>query len=184
MCPAAFLCIMRLVAWQPDPLRSKLNGLLGTLEGTNASLRTRQRMTPQQLHQLLAAQLGPGSSVCRLMRPSFGRSRPERACQRWTWQKKSVRDKFVIVSDSLACLQRVQNRQFDKPPILERAVKVHLLISAGCDIVSNSCRQVTLVWLINAAADDALVLQTTKGDVKNSNLKPVTVSFYGETPEL
>jgi len=53
--------------------------------------------------------------------------------------KSSIGTKFVIFSDSLSCLQAIQNRLWDNPIILNLLNSLHTLIAAGASII--------FVWL-------------------------------------
>jgi ribonuclease HI len=80
---------------------------------------------------------------------------------------------FLILSDSLSCLQSIENRRFENPLILEICVRIHKLLSRD--------RELVLVWLPshvgsvgNAAVDAAA---KTALNLPVSNLKVPYTDF-------
>ena len=89
-------------------------------------------------------------------------------------------DKFLVMSDSLSCLQSIDNRHFHNPLILEIMMRVHGLLLDGHNI--------TFMWLpshvglegnvaVDAAAKAALALRPTTSVIPYSDFKPVINSY-------
>lgn len=94
--------------------------------------------------------------------------------------KSSAGSNFVIFSDSLSCLQAIQNRLWDNPIILNILNSLHTLITAGTSII--------FVWLpshvgikgnsrADTAAKAALSLQISKREVPHTDFKPLINSY-------
>jgi ribonuclease HI len=88
----------------------------------------------------------------------------------------SARDEFLILTDSLSCLQSIENRKLDHPLILKIVVTVHQLVSSG--------KRVIFVWLpshtglagnvsVDAAAKAALNLAESQIPVPFSDFYPL-----------
>jgi hypothetical protein len=88
--------------------------------------------------------------------------------------------KLLVMSDSLSCLQSIENRHFYKSLILEILVRVHGLLSSGHNI--------TFMWLpshvglagnvaAEAAAKAALSLLPASSAMPYSDFKPVINSI-------
>ena len=89
-------------------------------------------------------------------------------------------DKVLILTDSLSCLQGIENRHFTNPLILDIIVRIHHLISGGCEI--------KFIWLpshmgvpgntaVDGAAKAALNLPASATPVPWSDFKPIVNSF-------
>jgi hypothetical protein len=89
-------------------------------------------------------------------------------------------DKLLVMSDSLSCLQSIENRHLYNPLILEILVRVHGLLSSGHNI--------TFMWLpshvglagnvaADAAAKAALTLSPALSAIPYSDFKPVINSY-------
>ena len=87
---------------------------------------------------------------------------------------------FAIFSDSLSCLQAIQNKRWDNPLILNILNSLHHLITAGTDII--------FIWLsshvgipVNAKADSAakaaLSLPVSNHKVPYTDFKPLISSY-------
>jgi ribonuclease HI len=94
--------------------------------------------------------------------------------------KQSSNTKILILSDSLSCLQSVQNRNLNNPFILNIITEIHTLIESG--------KQIFIMWIpshiglpgnsaADAAAKAALNHTTSKGTVPYSDFKS-TINSY------
>jgi ribonuclease HI len=92
-------------------------------------------------------------------------------------------DKCLVMSDSLSCLQSIENRHFTNPLIMEILMRVHFLLSGGHSIV--------FMWLpshvglagnvaVDAAAKAALALAPTPSVIPYSDFKPVIGLYMTE----
>jgi len=90
--------------------------------------------------------------------------------------ESSAHDEFLILTDSLSCLQSIQNRKLDHPLILEIVVTLHQLIASG--------KRVIFIWLpshtglagnvsVDAAAKAALNLAESQTPVPFSDFYPL-----------
>jgi Reverse transcriptase-like len=89
-------------------------------------------------------------------------------------------DKFLVMSDSLSCLQSMENRHFYNPLILEIIMRVHGLLSND--------HNVTFMWLrshvglagnvaVDAAANAAVTLAPRASVIPYSDFNPVIKSY-------
>jgi kelch-like protein 2/3 len=94
--------------------------------------------------------------------------------------ESSVGDRFLILSDSLSCLQSIENQKLNHPLILEIAVTVHQLIISG--------KRVVFMWLpshvglagnisADAAAKAALNLSESQSPVPFSDFYPLINTY-------
>src|SRR5208282_3493787 len=94
--------------------------------------------------------------------------------------KQSSNTKILILSDSLSCLQSVQNRNLNNPFILNIITEIHTLIESG--------KQIFIMWIpshiglpgnsaADAAAKAALNHTTSEGTVPYSDFKS-TINSY------
>ena len=100
-----------------------------------------------------------------------------------TWFQNSsayANTKFAVFSDSLSCLQAIQNKQWDNPLILNILNSLHRLITAGTDII--------FIWLpshvgipgnvkADSAAKAALSLPISNHKVPYTDFKPLISSY-------
>src|SRR5208282_2833206 len=94
--------------------------------------------------------------------------------------KQSSNTKILILSDSLSCLQSVQNRNLNNPFILSITTEIHTLIESG--------KHKFIMWIpshvglpgnsaADAAAKAALNHTTSKGTIPYSDFKSAINSY-------
>ena len=94
--------------------------------------------------------------------------------------KESANTKILILSDSLSCLQSIQNRNLNNPFILNITTEIHTLQESG--------RKIFIMWIpshvglpgncaADAAAKAALNLATSRGTIPYSDFKS-TINFH------
>jgi ribonuclease HI len=94
--------------------------------------------------------------------------------------EQAAGEKVLVMSDSLSCLQSIENRRFDNPLVLEILTRVHDFLSDG--------RRIAFMWLpshmglagnvaVDAAAKAALTLRPAASTIPYSDLKPVINSY-------
>jgi ribonuclease HI len=94
--------------------------------------------------------------------------------------KVDANTKFAIFSNSLSCLQAIQNKRWDNPITLNILNSLHHLITAGTDII--------FIWLpshvgipgnakADSAAKAALSLPTSNHKVPYTDFKPLISSY-------
>lgn len=92
---------------------------------------------------------------------------------------QSGSDKILILSDSLSCLQSIDNRNLQNPLILQISNRIHDLLKSGTELC--------FMWVpshvglsgnsaADASAKDALSLPSTRGAVPYSDFKPLVHS--------
>jgi ribonuclease HI len=143
----------------PDLFRSKFNEILTAFDGYERIYTDASKDGPAVA---AAAMSRLGTRVKRLPNDASIFSGEARAILlALDMVEQASSDKFVVMSDSLSCLQSIENRHFCNPLILEIIMRVHDLLSDG--------RNITFMWLpshvglagnvaVDAAAKAALTL--------------------------
>jgi ribonuclease HI len=92
-------------------------------------------------------------------------------------------DRFVLLTDSMSCLQSIENRKLNQPLILDIAVRIHRLISAG--------KRIIFLWIpshvgiagntaADAAAKAALTLPESDLPIPYSDLYPGVNTYINQ----
>jgi ribonuclease HI len=162
----------------PDLFRSKLNEMLAVFDGYERIYTDASKDGPAVA---AAAVSRLGTRVKRL--PNDASIFSGEACAillALDMAEQASSDKLLVMSDSLSCLQSIENRHFYNPLILEILVRVHGLLSSGHNI--------TFMWLpshvglagnvaADAAAKAALTLFPASSAIPYSDFKPVINSY-------
>jgi hypothetical protein len=90
-------------------------------------------------------------------------------------------EKLLVMSDSLSCLQTIENRHFYNPLILEILVMVHGLLSSGHNITLRLCGfRVTSAWRVmwqQMLRRKPLLPSPPSSAIPHSDFKPVINSY-------
>jgi ribonuclease HI len=164
---------------QPDLFLSKYRELVSTLNGYTRLFTDGSK---DGAAVAAAAVAGAQSRSCRLPDNSSIFSAEAHAILLATDLIKSNNSntKFVIFSDSLSCLQAIQNRRWDNPIVLNILGSLHFLATHG--------KSVVFVWLpshigiagnskADAEAKAALAQPVSRREVPHTDFKPLIASY-------